>query len=377
MHSDTWVSMGQDDEKAQRLQAFEGFTVDDSLMASAAPECDLHALPARLPRAGGHRQRDRRAAQPGVPPGPQPPPRGARRARLPRRGRDREREAAPPAGDRPPDRAAAGRQPAAPARAARPRGRADHPGDGVARSRRARRDQGARRRRPDGVRPAGDRDRSDRPVRAAPPGARGVGRRRRRVGQHRRRAHAAGMRPRRRLGPRPQRDRRAARHGRRRRHDDVRRRGGHRRRAARPPTCASWPASTTGASAMEPASHALWHGRFERPPGGRLDGVHRQPRRSIGGCGATTSPARVRTCAGSPPSACSTRRSAMRCSPPSTRSSAEMASGRLRVRRVRRGHPHGGRTAGHRARRCGRRQAAHGPEPQRPGGHRPAAVVQA
>ena len=36
VHSDTWVSMGQDDEKAQRLQAFEGFTVDDALMASAA-----------------------------------------------------------------------------------------------------------------------------------------------------------------------------------------------------------------------------------------------------------------------------------------------------------------------------------------------------
>ena len=33
VHSDTWVSMGQDDEKAQRLQAFEGFTVDDALMA--------------------------------------------------------------------------------------------------------------------------------------------------------------------------------------------------------------------------------------------------------------------------------------------------------------------------------------------------------
>ncbi|HET9665634.1 MAG TPA: ornithine carbamoyltransferase, partial [Desertimonas sp.] len=38
VHSDTWVSMGQDDEKTQRLQAFEGFTVDDALMAVAAPE---------------------------------------------------------------------------------------------------------------------------------------------------------------------------------------------------------------------------------------------------------------------------------------------------------------------------------------------------
>jgi ornithine carbamoyltransferase len=47
VHSDTWVSMGQDDEKTQRLQAFEGFTVDDSLMASAGPESIfMHCLPA-------------------------------------------------------------------------------------------------------------------------------------------------------------------------------------------------------------------------------------------------------------------------------------------------------------------------------------------
>ena len=47
VHSDTWVSMGQDDEKTQRLQAFEGFTVDDALMAVAAPEAIfMHCLPA-------------------------------------------------------------------------------------------------------------------------------------------------------------------------------------------------------------------------------------------------------------------------------------------------------------------------------------------
>ena len=47
VHSDTWVSMGQDDEKAQRLQAFEGFTVDDALMARAAPDAVfMHCLPA-------------------------------------------------------------------------------------------------------------------------------------------------------------------------------------------------------------------------------------------------------------------------------------------------------------------------------------------
>ena len=47
VHSDTWVSMGQDDQKAHRLQAFEGFTVDDALMASAAPDAIfMHCLPA-------------------------------------------------------------------------------------------------------------------------------------------------------------------------------------------------------------------------------------------------------------------------------------------------------------------------------------------
>jgi ornithine carbamoyltransferase len=47
VHSDTWVSMGQDDEKAQRLQAFAGFTVDDAVMAAAAPSATfMHCLPA-------------------------------------------------------------------------------------------------------------------------------------------------------------------------------------------------------------------------------------------------------------------------------------------------------------------------------------------
>jgi ornithine carbamoyltransferase len=47
VHSDTWVSMGQDDEKAQRLQAFEAFTVDDTVMAAAAATATfMHCLPA-------------------------------------------------------------------------------------------------------------------------------------------------------------------------------------------------------------------------------------------------------------------------------------------------------------------------------------------
>ena len=47
VHADTWVSMGQDDEKEQRVRAFEGFAVDESLMAAAAPTAVfMHCLPA-------------------------------------------------------------------------------------------------------------------------------------------------------------------------------------------------------------------------------------------------------------------------------------------------------------------------------------------
>jgi ornithine carbamoyltransferase len=47
VHADTWVSMGQEADKAARKQAFEGFTVDHRLMAMAAPEAVfMHCLPA-------------------------------------------------------------------------------------------------------------------------------------------------------------------------------------------------------------------------------------------------------------------------------------------------------------------------------------------
>jgi ornithine carbamoyltransferase len=47
VYTDVWASMGQEDEAAQRAQDFAGFTVDDALMARAAPGAlFLHCLPA-------------------------------------------------------------------------------------------------------------------------------------------------------------------------------------------------------------------------------------------------------------------------------------------------------------------------------------------
>jgi len=45
--TDTWVSMGQEDEKEQRIQAFKGFMVDDEMMSLAQEGAKfLHCLPA-------------------------------------------------------------------------------------------------------------------------------------------------------------------------------------------------------------------------------------------------------------------------------------------------------------------------------------------
>jgi ornithine carbamoyltransferase len=47
VHADTWVSMGQEADKAARKQAFEGFTVDSRLMELAAPHAVfMHCMPA-------------------------------------------------------------------------------------------------------------------------------------------------------------------------------------------------------------------------------------------------------------------------------------------------------------------------------------------
>jgi len=45
--TDTWLSMGQEDEKAEKLAAFESMQVTSSLMGNAAEDAIfLHCLPA-------------------------------------------------------------------------------------------------------------------------------------------------------------------------------------------------------------------------------------------------------------------------------------------------------------------------------------------
>ncbi len=45
--TDTWISMGQEDEKEQRLKDFDGYIVDDTMMSIGAPNAIfLHCLPA-------------------------------------------------------------------------------------------------------------------------------------------------------------------------------------------------------------------------------------------------------------------------------------------------------------------------------------------
>ena len=47
VHTDTWVSMGQEADKEARRQTFEGYTVDEAMMATADPTAIfMHCLPA-------------------------------------------------------------------------------------------------------------------------------------------------------------------------------------------------------------------------------------------------------------------------------------------------------------------------------------------
>lgn len=46
IYTDTWVSMGQEDDRDQLLRTFEGFRVDDTMMARNPAAIFLHCLPA-------------------------------------------------------------------------------------------------------------------------------------------------------------------------------------------------------------------------------------------------------------------------------------------------------------------------------------------
>ena len=47
VYTDVWTSMGDEAESAQRRKAFQGYTVNDSLMKKAAPgACFMHDMPA-------------------------------------------------------------------------------------------------------------------------------------------------------------------------------------------------------------------------------------------------------------------------------------------------------------------------------------------
>jgi ornithine carbamoyltransferase len=45
--TDTWISMGDDDEREERMRVFHNYTVDAALMRNASPDARvLHCLPA-------------------------------------------------------------------------------------------------------------------------------------------------------------------------------------------------------------------------------------------------------------------------------------------------------------------------------------------
>jgi ornithine carbamoyltransferase len=47
VYTDTWVSMGQEDEKSERVAAFNGFSVDEKLLENAPRHAKImHCLPA-------------------------------------------------------------------------------------------------------------------------------------------------------------------------------------------------------------------------------------------------------------------------------------------------------------------------------------------
>ena len=54
VYTDVWVSMGEEDEQARRLQDLAPYQVNAQLLAHARAARSIHALPAGPPRPGGY-----------------------------------------------------------------------------------------------------------------------------------------------------------------------------------------------------------------------------------------------------------------------------------------------------------------------------------
>ena len=72
VYTDVWASMGEEAEAAERRRVFAPYQVNAELMAAAAPQRALHALPARAPRRRSHRGGHRVAGVGRLRPGREP-----------------------------------------------------------------------------------------------------------------------------------------------------------------------------------------------------------------------------------------------------------------------------------------------------------------
>ena len=80
--TDTWVSMGNEDEKDARLALFADYAITRRGLRAGRPRGDRAALPARLPRPRDRRRGARRPAERRLGPGREPAARAEGAARL-------------------------------------------------------------------------------------------------------------------------------------------------------------------------------------------------------------------------------------------------------------------------------------------------------